>query len=126
MRHNHFTRDIKPFGVCPGCDEYLNGQRNMHKFYAYEHVQDCQDCRKFWKEHLTFWDWLNQQDMVLCKTELTGTTFEDHDHEWVPMTPEEVEQTYKDWLMFSFKVRSMRTIKEILEEDFGDQDETGA
>ena len=22
MRHNHITRDIKPRGICPGCDEY--------------------------------------------------------------------------------------------------------
>lgn len=21
-RHNHITRDIKPRGICPGCDEY--------------------------------------------------------------------------------------------------------
>lgn len=22
MRHNHFTRDIKPLGKCPACDSY--------------------------------------------------------------------------------------------------------
>jgi hypothetical protein len=25
--HNHFTRDIKPLGQCPGCDEYWQGTR---------------------------------------------------------------------------------------------------
>lgn len=28
-RHNHITRDIKPLGQCPGCDEYHN--RNIPK-----------------------------------------------------------------------------------------------
>lgn len=25
--HNHITRDIKPYGQCPGCDEYHVGLR---------------------------------------------------------------------------------------------------
>lgn len=24
-RHNHVTRDIKPVGQCPGCDEFWEG-----------------------------------------------------------------------------------------------------
>lgn len=26
MKHNHITRDIKPKGGCPGCDEYWSAQ----------------------------------------------------------------------------------------------------
>lgn len=26
-KHNHITRDIKPYGVCPGCDDYHAGVR---------------------------------------------------------------------------------------------------
>ena len=30
-RHNHVTRDIKPPGQCPGCDEYHRSREEGHR-----------------------------------------------------------------------------------------------
>ena len=30
-QHNHVTRDIKPPGQCPGCDEYHRSQQEGHR-----------------------------------------------------------------------------------------------
>ncbi|UDL15948.1 hypothetical protein QEH42_gp270 [Microbacterium phage Pumpernickel] len=30
VRHNHITRDIKPYGQCPACDAYLDNHREKN------------------------------------------------------------------------------------------------
>lgn len=31
LHHNHVTRDIKPVGKCPACDQYWQSQANKPK-----------------------------------------------------------------------------------------------
>lgn len=47
---------------------------------------------------MTFWEWLNQQDMHLARWETTGETFEDHDHVLVPLEEEETEALLERYL----------------------------
>ena len=45
QRHNHITRDIKPYGQCPACDATRDGcQRCGHSLE--DHHPDCQPCPK--------------------------------------------------------------------------------
>lgn len=41
-QHNHITRDIKPKGECPSCDEYHRNKllRNLMKL-SINHANDC-------------------------------------------------------------------------------------
>ena len=39
MNHNHITRDIKPKGQCPACDEYHN-KRSPKKLTKWESGQE--------------------------------------------------------------------------------------
>lgn len=43
--HNHITRDVRPRGSCPGCDEYHDAQ--LEKAWA----EQLPECNFFWGSH---------------------------------------------------------------------------
>lgn len=39
--HNHLTRDIKPLGECPSCDEHYVAERGLDERNLYQMAADC-------------------------------------------------------------------------------------
>lgn len=55
-RHNHLTRDIKPLGQCPSCDEYhkieeIKSLMQKHDWF-FEYSDDHREWQKGWDEKL--------------------------------------------------------------------------
>lgn len=49
-KHQHFTRDIKPFGECPSCDEYWRNREKVLGLKPDQKYEASKHCNFCWKE----------------------------------------------------------------------------